>query len=397
MSLLRMLLASLSGADELDTRHRPSGINSTMPPAATLDEYLAECRRRVTEARTDLDSAARETIIDGNAPFLLRPDRPGTPRRAILLLHGLSDSAFLVRDVGRWFQQQGFVVLGALLPGHGTRPGDMREVRWQTWLDTPRRLVALLRREADEIYLLGFSAGATLALHHTLLHGGIKALFLFAPAVRVRRLAWVACPLARLGRWFRRLAWFDVQPDGDCFKYESLATHAICEVLAMIRALNRLQSLRMLDVPVFVAASENDATIDSAAILDWFDALPHRHKRMLWYSTGQPRVPPKVKVVNSVFAGRNIRSFAHTALLQSPDNLHYGEHGRQRVCIHYYRLAPYKYRRCHEGDEDCLGEVFEETPDCEVVRRLTWNPVFEGMLGEMKVFLDEMDEVGGLK
>jgi hypothetical protein len=34
--------------------------------------------------------------------------------------------------------------------------------------------------------------------------------------------------------------------------------------------------------------------------------------------------------------------------------------------------------------------MFDESADCEVIRRLTYNPLFEEMLAEIKAFLDEL-------
>ncbi|MCO6413583.1 MAG: alpha/beta fold hydrolase [Thiogranum sp.] len=392
MTQIRNLLHSLSVRDELTARHRPSGhCDAFQTRVRSIDEYLEACRRKVEAARTDLDGDARDWIIEGNSPFVLKPDGGGRPRRAVLMVHGLTDAPFLVRDIGAFFRQQGFYVLGMQLPGHGTRPGDLLEVRWQDWRDAHRHLLDLLAQEADELYLLGFSAGAVLNLYQTLLRDDIKALLLFSPAIRVRRLAQLTCLLKQLGRRWPRFAWADVQPDTDCFKYESLASNAICQVYRMIDAFQRLESLKALEVPLFVAASENDVTINSRAALAWFGRQACSPKRMLYYSTGQPAVPEHARRVAARLPEQGIKSYAHTALLQSPDNPHYGADGSLRFCTHYYHLNPEKYRRCKAGAEDCAGEMFTPAVDCGVVRRLTWNPQFGAMLDEIRAFLDAVD------
>jgi len=113
---------------------------------------------------------------------------------------------------------------------------------------------------------------------------------------------------------------------------------------------------------------------------------------MLYYSTGHPAVPSGVKTVAAKFPDQNIRSFAHTSLLQSPANPHYGAHGSYRFCTHYYRLDRHKYDLCKNGQESCLGEIFNETADCPVVRRLTYNPLFEDMLADIREFLVELEQ-----
>ncbi len=390
MTRLRSLVDMLGAARELSVRHRlltPS--SQWMEGVASLPDYLRVCRARVEASRADLDAAADpRAVVDGNSPFLLEPGAGSG--RTILMTHGLSDSPFLMRDIGEWFRARGFRVLSMQLPGHGTRPGDLLDVRWQDWLRAQRALIDFLEEEGDELYLLGFSLGAILSLYQALHAPRFRALFLFSPAIRVTRLVRLACPLAAAGRWLPRAAWFDVQPDTDSFKYESLTNRAICEVYRLILAHRRLATLTRLDTPLFVAASENDATIDSRAILGWFARQQGAPRRMLYYSTGSPDVPAGVRVIGASLPERRIRSYAHTALLSAPDNPHYGEGGALRFCTHYYRLDPDKYRRCKAGEEDCLGEMFDESDDCRVLRRLTWNPRWDEMLDEIGRFLDAL-------
>lgn len=391
MGRLQSLLGLLDATGELSERHRlktpgrewMEGINS-------LDDYLQLCRQRVSASRTDLDTENRESIIDGNSPFLLSPEHAEGPRRTIMMTHGLTDSPFLMRDIGGWFQSQGFHVLSVQLPGHGTRPGDLLDVTWQDWVKAQRQLIDLVADDCDELYLLGFSLGAILSLYQALQTPRFSGLFLFSPAIRITPLVRAVCPLAAAGRWWQRAAWFDVQPDTDCFKYESLANRAICEVYRLTEAQRRLASLAQLNTPLFVVASENDATINSPAILDWFARQQGEPKRMLYYSTGHPDVPADVEVMNACLPEQRIRSYSHTSLLQSPENPHYGEQGALRFCTHYYRLDPDKYRRCKAGEEDCLGEMFDKYGDCSVIRRLTWNPGYSEMLGEIRCFLDKL-------
>ncbi len=383
-----------AGAFELGERHQPSAQAGHFKKFDSLAGYLEDGQRRVAAARCGLDDRQRAWVVEGNSPFMLCPEGQGRIKRGILMVHGLTDSPFMMRDIAGFFQQQGFLVLAMQLPGHGTRPGDLLEIRWQDWVEAHQHLLGLLEAEVDELYLLGFSIGATLNLYQSVRNRNIKAQFLFAPAVRVIAAAQLTCPLAWLGRWWRRMSWFDVQPDSDDFKYESLTNRAICEVHHMIRALHRVSTLVERKTPLFVVASENDATVDADAILDWFSRQQGSPRRMLYYTTGQPQVPAGVQLMPAEFPEQNIRSFAHTALLQSPCNPHYGAAGSYRFCTHYYRLDRHKYELCKRGEENCLGEMFDDSEDCPVVRRLTYNPSFDEMLVEMEKFLQQLGPGG---
>ncbi len=58
-----------------------------------------------------------------NAPFEIEPKDPSG--KAILLVHGLSDSPYSFVDVANKLADQGFLVRVPLLPGHGAKPSDL--------------------------------------------------------------------------------------------------------------------------------------------------------------------------------------------------------------------------------------------------------------------------------
>ena len=124
----------------LEARHRPSGLNSRFHGGRlAFADYVASSRDMLYKARCRLGAANPEKIVDGNAPFELKPKASGsarqhkTYRRGVLLTHGLTDSPYFMRHLAEIFQEDGFRVMAVLLPGHGTQPGDLLEVTWQEW------------------------------------------------------------------------------------------------------------------------------------------------------------------------------------------------------------------------------------------------------------------------
>ena len=113
-----------------------TGFNGEQTPFA---DYVALNRSRIAQAHPDKCAHDLEKIVAGNAPFELRPSgnhRVGHNkpyRRGVLLTHGLTDSPYFMRYLASFFQENGFRVMALLLPGHGTQPGDLLEVRWQDW------------------------------------------------------------------------------------------------------------------------------------------------------------------------------------------------------------------------------------------------------------------------
>ena len=67
-----------------------------------------------------------------NASFVYDPGKKNT-KGVILLLHGLSDSPYHMRALGKLFKEEGLYVLGLRLPGHGTLPSGLLDITWQEW------------------------------------------------------------------------------------------------------------------------------------------------------------------------------------------------------------------------------------------------------------------------
>jgi esterase/lipase len=369
----------------LSERHKPSGKNSRFAfEGLSFDEYIAQTRQRILQARTDLTTENRDRIVEANTPFALTPDAASAkaPRRGILLAHGLTDSPYSMRALGRFFQAQGFWVKAILLPGHGTRPGDLLEVTWQEWARAIQFGVDVLARETDAVYLAGFSTGGTLSIYQALRDLRVKGLYLFSPAVAVS-------PFGFLANWHKLYSWayppgvwMDLQEDTDLAKYESFPFNAGDQVYLLTREIQRLLTDQTMPLPLFIAASEDDSTVRTEATLEFFEQAAHPSKRMLLYGTGTKALPTQVERISSVLPDQRVISSAHTAIVIPPDDPHYGAQGDYASCGHYFGKGE-KYRLCKNRKEDLLGEVSRENLQKGIIRRLTYNPHYDDMTAHL--------------
>lgn len=110
------------------------------------------------------DINKRETATQSGEPFLLRPAYENGV--GVLLAHGLLASPAEMRGLGEKLVKHGYTVLGVRLKGHGTSPRDLREKRWEDWLDSLRRGYEILQTFSERICLVGFSTGGALALRY---------------------------------------------------------------------------------------------------------------------------------------------------------------------------------------------------------------------------------------
>ena len=81
---------------------------------------------------------------DWNRSYVLEPE--ATPGGAVVLLHGLTDSPYSLRHVARRYRDRGFVAIGIRMPGHGTVPAGLTDVRWEDWMAATRLAVREARR-----------------------------------------------------------------------------------------------------------------------------------------------------------------------------------------------------------------------------------------------------------
>ncbi len=391
----------------LEARHQPSGLNSVFNGNPSVhgsrlafSEYVA--RNRDMLRRAHAGAANLDKIVDGNAPFELKPPPGFSPgqqkpyRRGVLLTHGLSDSPYTMRHLAEFFRQNGFRVMAILLPGHGTQPGDLLEVTWREWAKTVAYGAYMLAEEADEIYLAGYSTGAALSIYHGMRDSRVRGLFLFSPALEITRWAALA-KLHKLYSWLIPSArWVDIKPDLDIYKYESFTMNAAAQTYALTRVISRQLRKQGLDIPVFVAASADDITVKTPVILEFVARARHQLGRLVLY-TSEPgnfssAIPAeKVELVSSVVSGQKILSSAHTAIVVPPEDGHYGVAGDYSNCVHYYPHDMEKYAAClkHPG-EDSQGEITGKNLQAGILRRLMYNPNFAALKISMKRFIGDL-------
>ncbi len=218
----------------------------------------------------------------------------------VLLLHGMSDSPYSLRGIGERLHENNNWVLGLRYPGHGTAPSGLTSVRWQDMARSVELAMDHLREKVGDkpVYIIGYSVGGALAVHHALKAltdprlPRVKKIVLISPAIGVTPLAAFAVWQARLGHilGLDKLEWTDIKLEYDPYKYNSFAVNAgdqtyrlTEEISSLINARNADHSLPKL--PTLLAfQSSVDATVSSKALLDGLFARlsPTKHELVLF-------------------------------------------------------------------------------------------------------------------
>jgi carboxylesterase len=105
-------------------------------------------------------------------------------RTGCLLIHGYTGAPVEMRPMGEYLAERGIAVLGPCLPGHGTRPEDMRGVSWEHWYSSVEASYLELCKSCSLVFVGGFSLGALLALHLAV-QRALSGLIVMSPALEL--------------------------------------------------------------------------------------------------------------------------------------------------------------------------------------------------------------------
>jgi alpha-beta hydrolase superfamily lysophospholipase len=244
------------------------------------------------------------------------------PRGGVLLVHGLSDSPYLMRGLAEYLHAQGWYVVALRLPGHGTAPSGLLQVKWQDWAAAVRLaakdIVATVGADKP-LVLGGFSTGGALVMEYALAQRQGEALpkpsslLLFSPAIGVSSLArWASTVNAISGiPGLNKLAWEDLLPEYDPYKYNSFPVNAGAQIWKVTRRIDKqLSDLEKhggaTGLPRILAfQTATDATVSTLAVVKALYArLPNEGHRLVLFDSN--RIGGEVQIIKpEVFTGRD--------------------------------------------------------------------------------------------
>lgn len=219
---------------------------------------------------------------DFNRSYMLEPD--GAAVGAVVLLHGLTDSPYSLRHIGRLYRDRGFLVIAIRLPAHGTVPAALTDVEWEDWDAATRLAVREARKRVDAakpLHIVGFSNGGALAMKYALDALDVEGLarpdrlILISPMIGITSFARFAglAALPALLPAFAKAAWLGLLPEFNPFKYNSFPvngarqshrlTIALQDSIARASRDGRIARLP----PILTFQSVVDFTVSTSAII----------------------------------------------------------------------------------------------------------------------------------
>lgn len=354
--------------------------DSTIP----FSEYIAQTRIIIETRRIDLRQRGinAKLIIEANSPFELYPSHPimsgNRIKYGVLLIHGLLDSPFSLRDIGTQLQANGIFCRSILLPGHGTIPNDLLSISYQSWIQALHYGVESLRKEVECLYLVGYSTGAALSIYQALKDPQLSGIILISPAVRIKTPIHIVVGWHKLKKWLRynNNPWLYVENEIDYVKYLSIAFNPVTQVTLLTRALYKLQQQHSLNCPVFMAMSWEDETISSRRAIEFFTNWHHQKSKLLLYtSVNRNFSDPRILTRLTNFSPLYINHLSHISIPFAPNNPHYGKNGDYLYASHE-RSPGVVYGAYNRIEVDAYALLHKFKLIKNQRRQLTYNPDF---------------------
>lgn len=367
-----------------DSLLEESGLNNHFPEGVTsFETYITAMRKIILTTRPDVTQET-SPILEANAPFAHTPE-PNHSRTGVLLIHGLYASPYQMRDIADRCHAAGFKTYALLLPGHGTVPGDLLNIHHSTWFDAVDFAVSALDKEVDNIFIAGNSLGAALAIHHVLHdHQRVKGLLLLAPGLKPQHpFAYLSLHTLKLFGFYTKMTQWYVRCPPLCYThYTSFAVNGGLQAVHVMHKIKRELGHKKLDIPVFIAASEQDETVCTQTAINFFKRQDHPENNMLLYTKNKISAPhPQIEIRTSVYPDQNIVDFSHPCIPIAPENPIYGQHGTFEDFLHYTHDEHRHATEIHQGARS------KENLKKYTLRRLGYNPDFDYMSDRMIDFI----------
>ncbi len=154
-----------------------------------------------------------------------------------LLIHGFRSCPFEMVEYGQYLNKLGLTVKTCLLPGHGTDPVDLLDVKWEQWLSAVEKSFESLQKKCKTIFVAGLSTGGSLALYLASKHN-VNGVIALAPGLfLIQRFAKLSHILKYVWKYVSFKSGPDVSIKVESRVYPKVPVSIISELLTLFRKL----------------------------------------------------------------------------------------------------------------------------------------------------------------
>ena len=201
------------------------------------------------------------SVLPGAEPYSHRGGPIG-----VLLCHGFTGSPGSMRPWAEYLAAEGLTVSLPRLPGHGTTWQEMNRTRWEDWYAEVDRAFGELQATSDDIFLMGLSMGACLALRLAELHGdAVRGLVLVNPSVTADTKLFLLAPVMKMLVPSLKGVGSDIKKEGMVeLAYDRTPTKAAATLPGLWKVTQR--DLGKVTQPALVFKSAEDHVVGPASL-----------------------------------------------------------------------------------------------------------------------------------
>ena len=196
-----------------------------------------------------------------------------------LLIHGFRSCPFEMKEFGRYLNDLGFTVNICLLPGHGTEPKDLLDIKWKHWAQAVENSYFNLWKKCKNIFIAGLSTGGSLALYLASKHK-VDGVIALAPGLFLKqRFVKLSHVLKYIWKFKRINSGPDISIKVESKVYPKVPISTVSELLSLFNTLKT--KLKFINVPTLIIYSANDHVVKSQSPLTIFNSISSKKKHLL--------------------------------------------------------------------------------------------------------------------
>ncbi len=198
---------------------------------------------------------------------------------ACLLLHGFTGSPFELRLLGDSLHSEGYTISIPLMPGHGTKPEDLRKRTWCEWYEKAKFELFELRKKYTKVFVIGLSMGGSLALHLSA-HYEVNGVVALAPALYLKnKFSFLSHYLHIIYPYTKKGASSDIKTNVKTIAYDKIPLKSLSELLKFSKHLRN--DLPDIYAPALIIYTNKDHVVDEKGPAEIYRRLSSKNKRIL--------------------------------------------------------------------------------------------------------------------
>lgn len=198
-----------------------------------------------------------------------------------LLIHGFRSCPFEMGEYAEFLNALGFTVKTCLLPGHGTSPADLLEIKWEDWVMKVEDFYRDLQKQCKKIFIAGLSTGGSLALYLASIHQ-VDGIIALAPGLYLKqKFTFLSHILKYIWKYKKIKSGPDISIKVESKVYPKVPVASVSQLLCLFKALKK----RLTDIkaPVLIVYSTQDHVVKSKSSKKIYNTISSQNKKLLQF------------------------------------------------------------------------------------------------------------------